>query len=124
MEEVNWGTGLPIDVLALVARGCSELRSMQLVNKTWKLGFDLSITTLKISRYRPAQPLGWEFADRFPCLTSLDISECHRPIEGGPVLSPEAFQVKLWPWSVIVWLGWMGWRPEEGPLGRGRSLGE
>lgn len=74
--NVGWSTGLPIDVLALVARagGVSEMKRMRSVCKSWQEGFDLGVTGIGICELQhPVLPSGVAAASRFPGLTQLDL---------------------------------------------------
>lgn len=46
--EPDWDQGLPGDVLAKVAGGRNDLKAMRKVCRTWKTGFELSVTKIKL----------------------------------------------------------------------------
>lgn len=76
-DAVDWGNGLPLDVLALVANlgGISDTLSMRGVNKCWQQGFELGVQNIKIHFNDRMLPAGGEVAVRFPGLTNLDLGE-------------------------------------------------
>lgn len=71
----DWGKGLPLDVLALVAGGRDLLKAMRLVNRSWQAGFDCSVTTMKVKFDGPLLPASEVFCKRFPMLTCLHLGE-------------------------------------------------
>lgn len=73
VSEVDWEKGLPIGVLALVARGAEELKVMREVCKTWEEGFECSVTTIRIGKEGPLPPP--TLCERYPALTCLDLGE-------------------------------------------------
>lgn len=78
MENVDWNTGLHVDILALVvASGANELKAMRQVSKDWKAGFDQSVGKLKLRSNSPLLPPNGLFAERFPSVRTLDLS-CKR----------------------------------------------
>lgn len=75
--DVDWDSGLPPDVLALVAKagGVSDTKSMREVSKSWQQGFELGVTGIAIVHTEhPVLPPVLEVAQRFPGLTRLDLS--------------------------------------------------
>lgn len=86
--QPDWGEGLPVDLLALVAGGRDDLKEMRSVRKTWQQGFESSVTVMRQRSYGsgkidqdfidfleqglPALPS--KFSERFPALTLLDLS--------------------------------------------------
>lgn len=72
---VDWANGLGIDVLALVAGGRDELKSMRGVNRSWKGGFQRSVKHIKVTEEGPLLPIDGSLARRFPGITSLDLGE-------------------------------------------------
>lgn len=72
-EAIDWDQGLPLDVLALVAKagGLSDMQAMRSVSKSWQQGFELGVGGITL---RKALPLLNFTAQRFPGLTHLDIS--------------------------------------------------
>lgn len=79
MDNVDWDKGLPVDLLALVAKagGISAMKLMRLVSKMWQQGFDLGVSRIKIHHGDPSLPWGTGAAYRFPALASLDVGECY-----------------------------------------------
>lgn len=77
MKGVKWDKGLPLDVVAMVAKvgGCEEMKEMRAVSKRWQQGFELGVTAIKI--LNPEDPLlpsiGSEAVRRFPRLAKLDL---------------------------------------------------
>lgn len=74
--EIDWDKGLPVDVLGLMAKtgGMSSMKSMRGVSKTWQQGYELGVSHIKLHTRDTSLP--WEAQDaaqRFPCLTSLDV---------------------------------------------------
>lgn len=67
---------LPVDVVAKVAGGSLALRPMRGASKTWKAGYDLTITKIKISFDGPPLPADGSLSQRFPELTSLEVGDC------------------------------------------------
>lgn len=75
---VDWGEGLPPDVLALVAKagGIQHLKSMRGVCKAWQQGFELGVTSIAILKlYHPVLPPGLQAAQRFPELSLLKLGK-------------------------------------------------
>lgn len=66
MENVDWDKGLPLDLLSAVAGGRNELKAMRGVSRTWKAGYEASITKFVVLRSGPILPPGGAFAARFP----------------------------------------------------------
>lgn len=77
MDEVNWASGLPGDVLALIAKsgGVPDMKIMREVCKTWQSGFGIAVRGIKIPPEAPVLPEGEELAQRVPGLTRLDLGE-------------------------------------------------
>lgn len=73
MEEVDWDKGLPLELLSAVAGGRNELKAMRGVSRTWKAGFEASITKFKVSGQGPMLPPGDAFAQRFPAMRTIDL---------------------------------------------------
>lgn len=74
MAGVDWDKGLPVDVLALVAkaRGVKKMKSMRGVSKTWQQGFELGVARIAIRK--PEYPvLGSDAPLRFPFLTQIKL---------------------------------------------------
>lgn len=82
----DWGNGLPLEVLAQVARGRDLLKEMRLVNKSWQAGFEGSVTTMKVKVEGPLLPPTELFGQRFFALTSLDLG-------GSPVAEADLSQL-------------------------------
>lgn len=82
MASVDWDEGLPLEVLALVARGkgyfsvAQEMQRMREVCKNWQQGFEMGVTRMKISQGAISPPTDGTLAERFPALISLDLSNC------------------------------------------------
>lgn len=74
---LDWGDGLPNDVLALLASlgGIDAMKAMRGVNKTWQAGFKLAIKSIRVPSSAPGLPGGEELAARFPELSHLDIGD-------------------------------------------------
>lgn len=76
---VDWGQGLPLDVLGLVAKagGLHGMKAMREVSRDWQQGFELGVcrVTVRIARQQRALPSRDLTFQRFPLLTRLDISE-------------------------------------------------
>lgn len=68
----DWDKGLPLDVLALVAKGKDDLKAMRSVCKSWQQGFDVSAVELTIGGDGPLLSLG-SLSERFPGLVILDL---------------------------------------------------
>lgn len=68
---------LPLDILSAVAGGRDDLKAMREVCKTWKAGFERSVSGIKIflSSTNRCLPAGCFLNQRFPMLTSLDLGE-------------------------------------------------
>lgn len=74
--DVDWDTGLPSDVLALVAKKgrANQMKIMREVSKSWQQGFELAVRGISIgSVEHPVLPWGLEVAQRFPALTQLGL---------------------------------------------------
>lgn len=67
---------LPLDMLSKVAAGRKALRTMRRVSHTWQSGFELSVSSLTITKIGPLPPPGYTLAQRFSGLTSLDLGGC------------------------------------------------
>lgn len=72
MEDLDWDKGLPLDLLSAVAGGRDELKAMRGVCRTWKAGFEASVTKFKVSCQGPILPPGGAFANRFPAARRVD----------------------------------------------------
>lgn len=78
---------LPLEILSVVASGRDELKAMREVSKSWKAGFEDSVSGFKVlqhqqhrlrgNQYLPSvsHPLIHILSKRFPKLTSLDLGE-------------------------------------------------
>lgn len=77
MCGTDWANGLPLDVLALVAksRAMYECKAMREVSKFWQQAFEVGVTKIKLPCLTFRLPSGAEIAHRFPELASLDLSE-------------------------------------------------
>lgn len=64
-----------MDVLAFIAQGRDELKSMRGVSRAWEAGFSRSVIHLKISSSRLGAPM-LGCLHRFPNLTSLNLGGC------------------------------------------------
>lgn len=71
MIDVDWDKGLPPNVLPLVARGDDDLKAMREVSKTWREGFNSSVTGVRVKARGPVPKFG--FFLKSPSLTSLDM---------------------------------------------------
>lgn len=74
--NVDWDTGLPQDVLALVAKagGGLEMKGTRGVSQSWQDGFDLGASSLSIHEVgHPVLPAGLIAGQRFAGLTKLDL---------------------------------------------------
>lgn len=69
MCEVDWGNGLPFDLVAKIAGGRNQLKMMRGVNLSWQLGFEMSVTSITIDKRGPSLPQG--LAERFPRMSNL-----------------------------------------------------
>lgn len=80
--HVDWGKGLPGEVLALLASlgGTENLKAMRGVNKTWRTGFELGIKGIRVPTPAPPLPEGEELAARFPELAKLDIGDSDKAL--------------------------------------------
>lgn len=65
----DWDQGLTIDVLALVAAGRDDLKAMRGASKTWRAGYELSVSTVHVDADGPNFPVA--FAQRFSGLKSV-----------------------------------------------------
>lgn len=84
-QVVDWDKGLPLDVLALVARTWKldpNMKGMQSVSKTWQQGFDYGVSQIAICyEIDPEKsPFRADSAQRFPGLTTLNLG----PSEPAP----------------------------------------
>lgn len=70
---VDWGTGLPVDVLALVAQGRDDLKAMRGVNKEWREGFELSVTQIRVGPEGPVRLASGTLQARLPVKLSLPL---------------------------------------------------
>lgn len=77
VQRVDWDKGLPVDVLALVARGSNALREMRGVCKTWQEGFDLSVTGVSVRGNPDLERL----VQHFPEMTNLKLGLCSRRVQ-------------------------------------------
>lgn len=75
--QPDWGMGLPLNVLGLVARGCDSAKAMREVSRTWQVGFEESVTKIKIVHGSPSP--GPCFSYRFPKLASLILAHSVDP---------------------------------------------
>lgn len=75
MAGQDWDKGLSEDILALVARGCDALKEMRGVSSSWKKGYELSVTKIRIGPRGPALPEDGSLPDRFPQILHLDLGE-------------------------------------------------
>lgn len=75
MNAVDWDKGLPLDVLALVAKagGVSEMTAMLAVSKTWQQAFGLTTTAINIRQINQVQPFSIEAAELHQGLTRVSI---------------------------------------------------
>lgn len=71
----DWGEGLPLDILTMLAGGRDALKAMRGVNKVWQKGFERSIKTLRIGPEGPPLPADGTFSQRFPGLISLHLGD-------------------------------------------------
>lgn len=74
--NVDWDTGLPTDVLALVAKagGIQQMKIMRSISKSWQQGFELAITSLAITKLEhTVLPPGVAAGHRFPCVACLKL---------------------------------------------------
>lgn len=113
MPGTDWRDGVPLDVLALVAKagGCSSTKEMRGVAKAWQQGFELAVTSITINHGAPPLPSGdaaFALAQRFPSLSILNLGQsdsgdacllnlsAHRRLE-SLVLGLPAAMGDLWP---------------------------
>lgn len=75
MAEIDWDKGLPLDVLANVAGGSDLLKAMRGVSKTWKKGYELSVTVIQIWDEGPPPPPTEIFSERFPSIGGLGLGK-------------------------------------------------
>lgn len=87
---IDWGEGLPLDVLALLAGGRNELKAMRGVNKIWQEGFERSIKVLRIGNTSPPLPADDTFCQRFPGLVSLHLGRS--PVDEVDLTQLEGFK--------------------------------
>lgn len=81
MANVDWDKGLPVDVLAVVARvgGPRSMMEMRGVSATWQQGYELAVTGITIKSSHDLQcaipPSGTEAPQRFPALAKLNLGQ-------------------------------------------------
>lgn len=73
----DWEKGLPLDILAQVAGGCDELKTMRGVCKSWQEGYESSVTKIRITKTGPVLPDDRSFQARFPLLAALHLEYCN-----------------------------------------------
>lgn len=81
MAGIDWDKGLPLDLLFAVARGRDALKVMRQVSRTWKAGYEGSVTSIKLSESGPMIPPGGAFARRFPSVRSIELGDYYKPAE-------------------------------------------
>lgn len=98
MTEVDWDEGLPLEMMALVAKagGVGLMDSMREVCKSWQQGFEVQVSSIKIvwswgdpEPYVEEEdddtnscwllPPGVNLAQRFPGLTKIDLGGSGAP---------------------------------------------
>lgn len=75
MPRKDWDKGLPIDILAIVARGRNELKVMRQVSKSWQAGYEASTRKIKLSGSSPIIPQAG-ISKRFPVVRDLALGAC------------------------------------------------
>lgn len=72
----DWDKDLPLDILSQVAGGCDELKIMRGVSKTWKEGYENSVTKIRIYEDCPVLPADGSFHAQFSLVTVLHLEYC------------------------------------------------
>lgn len=81
MKRVDWNRGLPEAVLPLMANlgGVKDMKVMRGVSKSWQEGFNLGITSIRISSAEVLPDGLLKGAQHFPELTRLDLRDLRVP---------------------------------------------
>lgn len=115
-ETLDWGRGLPYEILSAVGGGHSALIAMREVNRTWQAGFDHGVRVLRVGRAGPSIPLDGSFPE-FP--RALPRAHSGRPwrvlnprnCPGAPSGASQVDHPKAGPcWGEVRWRPWLGLR--------------
>lgn len=107
--DVDWNKGLPLDVLALVAKsvGFQKIKAMRSVCKAWQQGFELGVSKISVQTLEmPVLAPGPAAAQHFQALTRLDL-------ENTESLSSWLGTLRFFPNLDSVSLGRTFWQPAD-----------
>ena len=76
-EKPDWDKGLPLDVLAHIARGSDLAKAMRGTSKSWQAGFEASVSSIRVGFEGLSLPPSEALLQRFQQLTMVDIGSCN-----------------------------------------------